>query len=327
MLPPSRSAAKTAEVAQQAERQGLQGVFSIQLASNPWVPLGAVAATTSSVRLGAGIAHVFARAPVETALAALDLDHLSGGRFTLGLGTGTRHVHERHYGVDYDRPVDRFAEALRIIKAVTSGRGRELGRFDGEFWQLDLSDLAAPRPLRADLPVWVAALRTPLVRLAGELADGLIGHPSWSVPWAVEQVQGPFTEALSRSGRQRSDVEVNLWHVAAPNPDAGQSVRDAKRHVALYGSIAQYQPYFAAHGFGDEAGRLARAAAAGDRSLTDLVPDEMARTFVLCGTPEEVVEQVRPLQDVADSLCLQPPPVPGEQRRAYEGRIAELFYS
>ena len=326
MLPPSRSAARTVEAAREAEQRGLEGVFSIQLASNPWVPLGAVAATTDTVRLGAGIAHVFARAPVETALAAVDLDHLSGGRFTLGLGTGTRHVHERHYGVDYDRPVARFAEALRIIKAVTSGRGRELGSFDGEFWQLDLSDLAAPRPLRPDMPVWVAALRTPLVRVAGELADGLIGHPSWSVSWAIEQVTGPFADAVARSGRQRSDVEVNLWHVVAPNPDVAESVRDAKRHVAIYASIAQYHAYFAAHGFGDEAGGLAAAAAAGERSLTDLVPDEMARTFVLCGTPDAVAEQLRPLREVADSLCLQPPPVPGEQRRAYDARIAQAFY-
>jgi alkanesulfonate monooxygenase SsuD/methylene tetrahydromethanopterin reductase-like flavin-dependent oxidoreductase (luciferase family) len=174
--------------------------------------------------------------------------------------------------------------------------------------------------------VWVAALRTPLVRVAGELADGLIGHPSWSVRWAVEQVRGPYAEAVARSGRDRSDVEVNLWHVAAPNPDVGASVHDAKRHVALYASIAQYQSYFAAHGFGGEATRLAAAAAAGERSLVDLVPDEMARTFVLCGTPADVAAQVEPLWEVADSLCLQPPPVPGEQRRAYDDRIAETFY-
>ena len=104
-------------------------------------------------------------------------------------------------------------------------------------------------------------------------------------------------------------------------------MRDAKRHVALYGSIAQYHSYFAAHGFAAEAGRLAAAAAAGERDLVDLVPDEMARTFVVCGTPGEVADQLAPLWDVADSLCLQPPPVAGEQRRAYDARIAETFYA
>ena len=326
MLPPSRSADRTVEAARQAEERGLEGAFSIQLGSDPWVSLGALAATTSRLRLGTGIAHAFVRPPVELALAALDLDRLCDGRFVLGLGTSTRRINERHWGVPYDRPVARMAETVRIVKAVTTGQARQLDRFDGEFHHLDLSDLTMARPLRTDLPVWVAALRTPLVRVAGELADGLIGHPSWSRRWALQQVNGPFAEALARSGRSRRDVEVNLWHVVAPNPDAGESVQDAKRHVALYASIAQYQPYFAAHGFGDEAAALAAAAAAGERSLVDLVPDEMARTFVLCGTPGDVARQVEGLWEVADSLCLQPPPVPGEQRRAYDQRIAETFY-
>lgn len=327
MLPPSRSAARTSAAAAVAEDAGLEGVFSIQLASNPWVPLGAVAATTSRVRLATGIALALARPPFETALAALDLDHLSEGRFTLGLGTSVRSVHDEHYGMPYDQPVARLAEAVRIIRLVTTGQARAAGRFDGRFWQLDFSRLGVARPLRPSIPIWIAALRTPLVRVAGELGDGLVGHPSWSIDWALQQVNGPFAAALASSGRPRSDVEINLWHVVAPNPDAAESVRDAKRHVAIYGAVAQYQPYFAAHGFGAEAARLSAAAAAGERNLVDLIPDEMARTFVVCGTPGEVAAQLEPLWEVADSLCLQPPPVAGDQRRAYDQRIAETFYA
>jgi alkanesulfonate monooxygenase SsuD/methylene tetrahydromethanopterin reductase-like flavin-dependent oxidoreductase (luciferase family) len=327
MLPPSRSAERTARAAQDAERLGLEGVFSIQLNSNPWVPLGAAAATTSTIRLGTGIALALARPAFETALAALDLDHLSDGRFTLGLGTGVRAVHDAHYGVPYDRPVARLAEVVRIVKLVVSGQARAAGRFDGEFTHLDFSSLAIPQPLRPNLPVWVAALRTPLVRVAGEVADGLIGHPSWSPLWALDQVQGPFAAALTSAGRSRSAVEVNLWHVVAPNPDVAQSVQDAKRHTAFYASIAQYEPYFAAHGFGADARALQAAAASGNPRAVDLVPDDMARTFVLCGTPADVVRQLEPLWEVADSVCLQPPPVGGEERKAYEARIAETFWN
>ena len=327
MLPPSRSAARTVQAATDAEAAGLEGVFSIQLGSSPWVPAAAVAASTSTLRIGTGIALGLARPPYETAVAALDLDHLTEGRFTLGLGTSTRMIHEEHLGVPYDPPVARLAEAVRIIRLITSGEARRARRFDGDFWQLDFSRMALAKPFRPRLPIWVAALRTPLVRVAGELADGLVGHPSWSVDWALQQINGPYAGALAASGRTRGDVEINLWHVVAPNPDIAESVNDAKRHVALYGSIAQYQPYFAANGFGAEASRLAEAATAGERDLTALVPDEMARTFVVCGTPAEVASQLAPLWDVADSLCLQPPPVPGEQRRAYDARIAETFYA
>lgn len=326
MLPPSRSAARTVEAAQEAERLGLEGVFSIQLNTDAWVSLGAVAATTSTIRLGTGIAHALARSPYDLAVSALDLDRLCEGRFVLGLGTSTRAIHEQHYGVAYDPPVPRLAEAVRIIKLIVCGQARAAGRFDGDYWHLDFSRLNVGRPLRPDLPVWIAALRTPLVTLAGRLGDGLIGHPSWSVRWAVDQVNGPFAAALAASGRSRDQVEVNLWHVVAPNPNRAESVRDAKRHVALYGSIAQYESYFAAHGFGDVARRL-QAAAADGVDGTELVPDEMARTFVVCGTPDEVRAQLQPLVEVADSLCLQPPPVPGEPRRAYERMIGETFYA
>ena len=326
MLPPSRSAARTVQAAVDAEAAGLEGVFSFELGSNPWVPAAAVAASTSTLRIGTGIALALARPPFDTAVAALDLDHLTEGRFTLGLGTSTRAIHADHLGVAYDPPVARLAEAVRIIRLITTGEARRTGEFHGEFWDLDFSRLALAKPLRPRLPIWVAALRTPLVRVAGGLADGLVGHPSWSLGWAMEQINGPYAGALRGAGRSRDDVEINLWHVVAPNPDAAESVQDAKRHVALYGSIAQYQPYFAAHGFGAEASALASAAAAGERDLVALVPDEMARTFVVCGTPGEVAAQLEPLWDVADSLCLQPPPVPGEQRRAYDTRIAETFY-
>lgn len=327
MLPPSRSAARTAQAAREAEERGLEGVFSIQLGSNPWVPLGAAAATTTRVRLATGIALAFTRSPFETALAALDLDQLSEGRFTLGLGTGVAFAHAEHYGVDYAHPVARMAEAVRIIKLVLSGEARKQGRFAGNFWRLDFSRLALAPPLRPNLPVFVAALREPLVRVAGALADGLIGHPSWSPRWAERQVLGPWAEALRASGRERRHAEVNLWQVVAPNPDAKESVRDAKAHVALYGSIAQYESYFAAHGFGEEARALAAGAAAGRRDLAELVPDAMARSFVVCGTPGEVADQLRSLRAIADSLCLQPPPVAGDARRAYEARIAETFYA
>ncbi len=326
MLPASRPAAETVAAARQAEELGLEGVFTYQLASNPWVQLGALAATTSELRLATGIALGFTRSPLETAFAALDADHLSGGRFTLGLGTSVRWWHEQLYGVAYDHPVARLEEAVTLIKAVLSGRGRELGRFDGRFYQVDFSRLTHKPPLRTDLPVWIAALRTPLVRLAARCADGLIGHPSWSVRWTLEQIDGPFAEGLAGAGRHRDDVEINLWTVVAPNPDVAESVRDAKLHVAGYGSIAQYEPYFAAHGFGAEAKALQEAVARGDRHAADLVPDEMARTFVLCGTPDEVRDQLEPLWRVADSICLQPPPVRAAQKAAYDERIAATFY-
>jgi alkanesulfonate monooxygenase SsuD/methylene tetrahydromethanopterin reductase-like flavin-dependent oxidoreductase (luciferase family) len=240
--------------------------------------------------------------------------------------------------VAYDPPIARLAEAIQVIRMVTTGFAQPGGgarsgsraerRFAGRYYNADFTSLELRAPLRPRLPIWVAALRSPLCELAGRWADGLLGHPSWSVPWTRQQVEGPFAKGLADAGRERRDVTVNLWLTVAPNPDRAQAVQDAKRHVAFYASIAQYRPYYEAHGFGAEATALAEAAA---RGLPDpeLVSDDMARSFVVCGTPGEVAATLESLVGeggVADSLTLRPPPVPDRVAlAAYDARIAELF--
>ena len=260
MLAPSRSATETAAAARRAEELGLEGVFSIQLASNPFVPLAAAAVSTHSLRLGTGIALAFTRSPLETAFTALDLDHLSEGRFTLGLGSSVRWWHEALYGADYDPPVARLAEATRIIKLVVSGQARTHGRFDGDFWQLDLSRLG-PQGAVATRPAGVGGGAAHPAGEGGRRGGRRPHRPSVVVAGvgAASRSRARSPTALARSGRERSAVEVNLWHVVAPNPDRAESVHDAKRHVAGYASIAQYESYYAAHGFGAEARRLQEA--------------------------------------------------------------------
>jgi len=91
---------------------------------------------------------------------------------------------------------------------------------------------------------------------------------------------------LAKGGRQRSDIEFNMWLFVAPNDDRKQSIEDARATVAFYGGVAQYEEYFAAHGFRTEAQQLQEGVKRGDYlSVKHLVTDEMAQTFVVCGTP------------------------------------------
>jgi alkanesulfonate monooxygenase SsuD/methylene tetrahydromethanopterin reductase-like flavin-dependent oxidoreductase (luciferase family) len=101
---------------------------------------------------------------------------------------------------------------------------------------------------------------------------------------------------------------VQLWLTASVDADRAEAVRRAKGNMAFYGGIAQYRPFFAAHGFGDVVDRLAEAR----RSLpvascVDLVPDEMARTFVVCGDADDVRAQLERLWARADSMVVRPP--------------------
>ena len=162
-------------------------------------------------------------------------------------------------------------------------------RYDGKYYKLDFSEMqpAAP-PLRTDIPIWIAALRGPLVSLAAEIADGVLGHYIWSIEWLRDKIPDYLKRGLDRGGKQRSDVHFNAWLAVAINNNRAEAINDARPTVAFYAGIEQYEPFFAAHGFGDVAKRLQEGVKKGDyQGVAKLVPDEMAQAFVVCGSADE----------------------------------------
>jgi len=270
------------------------------------------------------------RSPFETAMAALDLDRIAGGRTVLGLGTSVSAWTRGVFGAPETKPVTHLRETVAAIRHIMAGAHRGLAPFEGTYYRADFRELQPMQPpLRERIPIWIAALRAPLLRLAAEVADGLIGHPMWSVPWTLERMRPELESALARFGRRRDGFEVNLWVWAAPNRHETEAIDDARPTVAFYGGIAQYEPFFEAHGFGEVARRLQAGVRQGDyRTVASLVPDEMVRTFVAVGDPERVRARVEPLWSFADSLCIVPPAwaLPQDKLLAYAGAIADALY-
>lgn len=317
--------------AAQLEAMGLEGLFAPQVYGPPFIPLAVAAGATSRVRLASGIALAFVRSPFETAVAAMDMDRISGGRFTLGLGTSVRSWSEDIFGMPYGKPLAHMREVVDIVRTVIArAHTGELKRYEGTYHTLDFSEFQPiGAPLRTSIPIWIACLRTPLVRLGAEIADGVIGHPMWSIDWATTKVQDDLKAGLAKGGRRREDIELNLWLWVAPNDDKRQAIEDARATVAFYAGVEQYDSYFAAHGFAREARQLQEGLKRGGYlSAKHLVTDEMAQTFVVCGTADEVRARVAPIWEVADSACLNPPSYGIEPAAmlAYAARIAELFY-
>lgn len=317
-------------IARQAEAQGLAGLFAPQVYGPPFAPLAAVAMVTERLRLASGIAIAAARSPFETAMAAIDLDRISGGRFVLGLGTSVLSWTRDLFGAPDHKPLAHLRETVEAVRHVIRGAHRGLEPFEGRWFRAGFRELQpTPPPVREEIPIWIAALRGPLVRLAAEIAQGVMGHPMWSIDWAVERIQPDLRAGLARAGRRREDVELNLWLWVAVNDDEAEAIEDARATVAFYGGVAQYEPFFEAHGFGAEARRLQEAVKRRE-ALTSgcLVPDEMVRTFVLCGRREAVRARVERAWTVADSLCLVPPAygLPPEKLLFYGQGIASTFY-
>ncbi len=313
-----------------AEDAGLEGIWAPQLYSPPFVTLAAAAMVTQRIQLGSGIALAFTRSPVETALNALDLDTISGGRTVLGLGTSIRAFNEDVHGVVYGKPVEHLREVVAMVRAITTqGHTGKLGKLEGKYHTLDLRELRTAKPVRERIPIWVPALFEGTVRLAAEVADGLIGHPVWSARWVANEVPRTLEAALAKAGRRRSDLKINLWIYTAINKDRQRAIDDARGTVAFYSRIEQYEKYFAAHGFGAQARAVREAAARKDfAGMRKAVPDEMVHAFAIAGTPDEGRERVEAFWKVADSITLSPPNglLDGASIAGYQKAIAETFY-
>jgi len=316
-------------LAQLTESRGVHGIFVPQVYGPPFVTLAAIAAVTERVQLASGIAIAPVRSPFETAMAAIDLDRISNGRFILGLGTSVHAWTSGVFGTPKYKPVSHLRETIAAVRHIVKGAHKGLTPFEGEYYCADFRELQPSQPpLREDIPIWIAALRAPLVRLAAEVGDGLIGHPMWSVEWAIEQMQPAFTAALTAAGRRREQVEVNLWPWVAPNDNEAEAIDDARPTMAFYGGVKQYAPFFEAHGFGAVARQLQAGVQRGDYlGVAHLVPDEMVRAFVAVGTPEKVRARVERLWTFADSLCPVAPvyALSFEKLATYSQKIAETF--
>jgi probable F420-dependent oxidoreductase len=325
-LPQGRLAAIREEVAR-ARAAGVAGVLVPQIFAPPWAALAAAAACDDDIELASGIAMAFVRSPLETAMTALDLDRLSGGRFTLGLGSSVRAWNVDRFGVDYDRPVARLRELVELVKRmVTTDEQPTIGRFDGEFWHVDLAGIRLPRPIRATLPITVAPLRAAMTEMAAEVADGILGHPVWSPRWITGGMREAVDRGLTRSGRARADLRITAWLRVAVTDDIEQGRADAKVGIPFYASLRQYDSYFDALGLGPDARRLQDLAEGGapPDEQAAAVSDALADELVIIGPPHVVAARIAAVLDVVDDVCITPPNgLPAAPTRRYADAIAD----
>ena len=300
------------ERAKQLEDRGYEGIIGNQVYGPPWASLAVAAASTTSLELETGIAMAFVRSPFETACAAIELDRISNGRFTLGLGTAPQTWTEDFFGQEFLPPISRIREVIEILRLVfdsASENAESIPDYHGEHYQLSFAGLHPNfGPEVRQIPIWGAALRERLCELAGECADGFIGHSIWSKWWLTERALPAIRRGATGAGRDPDDLNVQLWLTASIDSDPTASARRARGNVAFYASIPSYRSYFEAHGFGSVFDTLVEAR----RSVPltqciDLVPLDAARTFAICGTADEVGQEIEEIAGYATSVCVKPP--------------------
>ncbi|MBK8294952.1 MAG: LLM class flavin-dependent oxidoreductase [Solirubrobacterales bacterium] len=319
-----------ADLALKAEAAGIESVWAIELFRNAFTQTTWLASQTKSAQIGTSIAWGFVRSPMTMAMSAMDIDEISGGRFCLGLGPGVKRLNETWHNAPYGKPAPHLRETIEATRAIIHGAAAgEPVAFKGEYYDLDIKGwYRATPPVRADIPIYTAAVQKGMSRMAGDVADGLIGHPLCSARWIEEVIVPAFELGLSRSNRDRSDFTYLPSICVAIDDDYERGMDAARRTVAFYSTVKTYMPLYELHGFGENAANAAAAFRKGDiEGVAAAIPDEMVEQYCAVGTVDKVKAKVEEVAQFADAIFPGAPTyfIPNEQIVEYNERIIEAF--
>jgi F420-dependent oxidoreductase-like protein len=291
---------------QEAERLGYHSVWTAEAyGSDAVTPLACLAARTERIALGTAIMQMAARTPAMTAMTAMTLDQLSGGRVLLGLGASGPQVVEGWHGVPYGSPIGRAREYVAIVRQILR-RDKPL-EHRGDHYQIPYVGPGASglgKPLksilhgRPDLPIYLAAIGPRNVSLAAEVADGWL--PVYFSPDRMGLFRPMLEAGVARAagkGLDRFDVAPTVWVVAGE--DAAACRERVKPQLALYvgGMGARGRNFYAElvrrYGYEEAATRIQDLYLAGRKAEAEAaVPDRLVDEVALCGPRERIRERL-----------------------------------
>jgi len=275
------------EVAREAERLGYTDSWSFEVDGvDAFTPLTVIGLATR-MRIGTAIANVYTRGPATLASTAAGLADVAPGRFVLGIGAGSQPIVESWNGGTFSRPATRVRETAQFLRAALAG---ERVVFKGETFTVDGFRLtkAPPQPV----PIHIAALREGMLRVAGQVGDGVILN--WLSPDDVPRSVAVVREAAKRAGRDPQAIEVTarlFVNLDPPGPEGDLVVR---RHIAGYLNVPVYRAFQEWLGRGAVLAPMWQAWERGDRKAAlAAVPEAVMADIILRGSMAEIRAHVR----------------------------------
>jgi F420-dependent oxidoreductase-like protein len=312
-----------AEQVRLADELGYDSVWTSEAyGSDALTPLAWWGAQTSRIRLGTAIMQMAARTPAATAMAAMSMDHLSGGRFILGLGVSGPQVVEGWYGAPYAKPLARTREYVEVVRKILA-REAPL-EFSGDYYELPYQSgtglgkalKSTVHPLRPDMPIVLAAEGPKNVALSAEIADGWI--PFWFSPKSDAFYREALATGFGRDGARRpmADFEVPCPVPVVVNDDVEAAADVIRPTLALYvGGMGAKDANFhyavlARLGYEAECARIQELYLSGDRTAAiAAVPTSMVEDVALVGPVAKIREELPTWRDtVITTMVVSGPP-------------------
>ena len=316
-----------AESARRAEQQGFAGVMTPEIQNDPFIPLAFAATATEGLRLGTAVAIAFPRSPMVVANTSFDLQRNSKGRFVLGLGTQVKGHNERRFSVKWESPGPRMKEYVESLRAIwRSWEHREPLRYEGKFYRFSLmTPEFAPPPTGLPLvPVTIAAVQPYMLRLAGEVCDGVRLHGFCTKRYLEEVCLPAIEEGLRRCGRDRTRFEIwggGFIATGKTADDVRKAVEETRYRIAFYGSTRTYAGVLSLHGWDEQAAKLHELSVRGHwQEMPKVVSDEIVEAFTAVGTWDEIAGKIRDrFGGLSDRIAL------GFPRSTPDGLVRELL--
>ena len=291
----------------EAENLGFDSVWSAEAwGSDAVTPLAYIAALTSKIRIGTGIMQMSARSPAMTAMTAMTLDHLSGGRFILGLGPSGPQVIEGWHGSAYGKPLTRTREYVSIVRQIFA-REAPL-EHKGEHYEIPFQGPGSSglgKPLksilhsRPDIEIYTASIAPNGLACAAEVADGVI--PVWMNPERFDLLTPHLEKGFAKAGGGKglADFDVAPFVTAVVGDDVERCREPVKQSLALYigGMGARdknfYNDYAKRLGYEDAAVEIQDLFLGGKKgAAAGAVPDALVDDVALVGPPERIADRL-----------------------------------
>lgn len=296
-----------------------------------------ILANTTKIKVGTAIMQMVARTPATTAMTAMSLSQLSGGRFIVGLGASGPQVVEGWHGVAYGRPITRTREYIAIMRKIMAREGPVT--FDGYHYQLPYKaedGTGLGKPLKSilkadnDIPIYTASITPNGIACAAECADGFF--PVWMNPERADIFTPSINKGLEKSGKQRSEFNVAPFVTAIMGDDVSACRFPVKSMLALYigGMGAKkknfYKDYATALGYEDAAVEIQELYLAGKKAeATAAVPDALVDETALLGPKERIIERLQAWKQAEKNGDINTMIIGGAQKEVFELIAEEML--
>jgi len=326
----AESISELVELAKGAEDAKLDSVWATELYRTSFQQLSAVAQATQTIKLGTAVALAFVRSPLITALTAFDLDEISNGRLILGLGTGAKRTNELWHGITHGKPVKRIKECIEVIRLIMNkSHLDEPISYAGDYYNINTRGYHRPfKPLRSNIPLYLAAVGKFMTQAAGEVADGYLGHVVCSLRYIKDVVNPNIKIGLERSRKSRKDFDLSSIITCAVSTNKSEAKQAARATIAFYATVRTYEPPFKMHGFEKEAQEIREAFFKRDfKSMIENVTEEMVETFAVVGDADECRKKIHEYTEYLDLPILSAPHyfLDFDEVKVYQRAILETF--